>query len=155
MKTIDHPSPNFGERRLPVSMIVLHYTETADCGTALRVLCDAASPHPVSAHWLIDRDGTAYRLVDESKRAWHAGASFWDGVSDCNSASVGIELVNSGSEAFPMPQMEALAELCAGIARRHAIRHVVGHSDIAPGRKCDPGALFPWAWLRAKLKADA
>ncbi len=151
MKIIDHPSANFDERRLPVSMIVLHYTETKDCAQALRILSDPAAAHPVSSHWVIDRDGTVYRLVDESKRAWHAGVSFWDGITDCNSASVGIELVNNGAEAFPQPQMESLAELCAAIMRRHAIRHIVGHSDIAPGRKRDPGPLFPKDWLLARL----
>lgn len=151
MKIIEHPSANFDERQLAVSMIVLHYTETKGCAEALYVLCDASSFHPVSAHWLIDRDGTAYRLVDESKRAWHAGVSYWDGITDCNSASVGIELVNDGAEAFPMPQMETLAELCAGIRTRHDIRHIVGHSDIAPDRKRDPGPLFPWDWLRKRL----
>ena len=144
MKIIDHPSPNFNERLLPVSMIVVHYTETVDCEQALRILCDPNLPHPVSSHWVIDRDGTVYRLVDESKRAWHAGVSFWDGITDCNSASIGIELVNNGSEPYPKPQMEALAELCADIRKRHAIRHIVGHSDIAPDRKRDPGPLFPW-----------
>ena len=154
MEVIDHPSANFNDRRLPVSMIVLHYTETKDCELALRVLCDASSPHPVSAHWLIDRDGRAYRLVDESKRAWHAGVSHWDGIDDCNSASIGIELVNDGEEDFPPPQMESLAALCAEIKGRHAIRHIVGHSDIAPGRKRDPGPRFPMDWLLARLSAS-
>lgn len=148
MKIIDHPSPNFDERRLPVSMIVVHYTETVDCEQALRILCDPTLSHPVSSHWVIDRDGTVYRLVDESKRAWHAGVSFWDGITDCNSASIGIELVNNGSEEYPMQQMEALSELCAAIKERHAIRHIVGHSDIAPDRKRDPGPLFPWEVLK-------
>lgn len=137
-------SPNFDERRLPVSVIVIHYTETKTCEQALRILCDASAPKRVSAHWLIDRDGTAYRLVDESKRAWHAGRSFWDGIEDCNSASIGIELVNDGFEEYPQPQLDALAELCSEIRSRHAIRYIVGHSDIAPGRKRDPGPLFPW-----------
>lgn len=141
---VEHPSPNHGERSLPVSMIVIHYTETEGCDEALRTLCDPSSPHPVSAHYLIDRDGTSYRLVDESRRAWHAGRSFWKGIEDCNSASIGIELVNSGSEAFPSAQIGALASLCADIMARHAITDIVGHSDIAPGRKRDPGPLFPW-----------
>lgn len=150
-EVIDYPSPNFDERKLPVSMIVIHYTETKTCEAALRILCDADSARRVSAHWLIDRDGTAYRLVDESKRAWHAGKSVWDGIEDCNSASIGIELVNDGAEEYPAPQLEALVELCAGIRGRHDIRHIVGHSDIAPGRKRDPGPLFPWGRFRAKM----
>ena len=146
-KIIEKPSPNYDERRLPVSMIVIHYTETKTCDQALRILCDGSAPKRVSAHWLIDRDGTVYRLVDESKRAWHAGKSFWRGIEDCNSASIGIELVNDGTEEYPQPQLHALAELCAGIKSRHAIRDIVGHSDIAPDRKRDPGPLFPWKML--------
>lgn len=146
-KIIENPSPNYDERRLPVSMIVIHYTETKTCDQALRILCDVSAPKRVSAHWLIDRDGTVYRLVDESKRAWHAGKSFWHGIEDCNSASIGIELVNDGAEEYPQPQLDALAELCAGIKSRHDIRDIVGHSDIAPDRKRDPGPLFPWKML--------
>ena len=147
IKIIEQPSPNFDERKLPVSMIVIHYTETKTCEQALRILCNADSPKRVSSHWVIDRDGTVYRLVDESRRAWHAGKSFWDGIYDCNSASIGIELVNDGKEEYPEPQISALVELCAGIKSRHAIRHIVGHSDIAPDRKRDPGPLFPWGVL--------
>ena len=108
---IDRPSPNFDERKLPVSMIVVHYTETKTCEQALRILCDPAAEKRVSSHWVVDRDGTVYRLVDESKRAWHAGRSFWDGIEDCNSASIGIELVNDGTEAYPEPQIAALVAL--------------------------------------------
>ena len=148
IKIKDHPSPNFDDRKLPVSMIVIHYTETKTCESALRILCDPDSAKRVSSHWVIDRDGTVYRLVDESKRAWHAGKSFWDGIEDCNSASIGIELVNDGAEVYPQPQLDALVELCDGIKSRHDIRHVVGHSEIAPDRKRDPGPLFPWALVR-------
>ena len=148
MKTEDHPSPNFDKRKLPVSMIVIHYTETKTCEQALRILCDPNAAKRVSSHWVIDRDGTVYRLVDEAKRAWHAGKSFWDGIEDCNSASIGIELVNDGAEVYPQPQLDALVELCGEIRSRHAIRHIVGHSEIAPDRKRDPGPLFPWALLR-------
>jgi len=147
LRIINNPSPNFNERKLPVSIIVIHYTETKTCGQALDVLCDANSGNRVSAHWVIDRDGTVYKLVDESKRAWHAGRSFWDGIDDCNSASIGIELVNDGSEEYPEPQISALVQLCAEIKRRHGIRHIVGHSDIAPDRKRDPGQRFPWGSL--------
>ena len=148
IKIEDHPSPNFDERKLPVSMIVIHYTETKTCESALRILCDPDSAKRVSSHWVIDRDGTVYRLVDEAKRAWHAGKSFWDGIEDCNSASIGIELVNDGAEVYPQPQLDALVELCDGIKSRHDIRHIVGHSEIAPDRKRDPGPLFPWALVR-------
>ena len=148
IKIFEHPSPNFDERKLPVSMIVIHYTETKTCESALRILCDPDSVKRVSSHWVIDRDGTVYRLVDEAKRAWHAGKSFWDGIEDCNSASIGIELVNDGAEVYPEPQLDALVELCDGIKSRHDIRHIVGHSEIAPDRKRDPGPLFPWERVR-------
>lgn len=144
----DCPSPNFDERKLPVSMVVIHYTETKTCEQALRILCNPDVTNRVSAHWVIDRDGTIYRLVDESKRAWHAGKSFWNGILDCNSASIGIELVNGGAEEYPEPQISALVALCTSIKVRHPIRYIVGHSDIAPGRKRDPGSLFPWERLR-------
>ena len=115
---IDRPSPNFDERKLPVSMIVVHYTETKTCEQALRILCDPNAAKRVSSHWVIDRDGTVYRLVDESKRAWHAGKSFWDGIEDCNSASIGIELVNDGAEEYPEPQLAALVAIDFDTLRR-------------------------------------
>jgi len=148
---IERPSPNFDERQLPVSMIVLHYTGMPDMQGALDRL---TSPDArVSSHYLVDEDGTIFRLVDESNRAWHAGKSRWRGISDVNSASVGIEIVNPGHEfgyrPFPKEQMDALVPLIGEIVRRHPIRpgYVVGHSDIAPGRKEDPGELFDWARL--------
>ena len=147
----EEPSPNFNERRLPVSMIVLHYTGMQSAAEALERLKDPAAE--VSAHYLIDEDGTVIRLVDEAKRAWHAGRSFWRGITDVNSASVGIELVNPGHEfgyrPFPDAQMEALVPLLADIVRRHDIprANVVGHSDVAPARKIDPGELFDWDML--------
>jgi N-acetylmuramoyl-L-alanine amidase len=147
----EEPSPNFNERRLPVSMVVLHYTGMQSAAKALERLKDPAAE--VSAHYLIDEDGTVVRLVDESKRAWHAGRSFWRGITDVNSASVGIELVNPGHEfgyrPFPDAQMEALVPLLGDIVRRHDIprANVVGHSDVAPARKTDPGELFDWDML--------
>ena len=130
-------------------MIVLHYTGMPDCEGALDRL--TSPKRKVSAHYCVDEDGTIYRLVDESKRAWHAGKSRWRGVTDVNSASVGIEIVNPGHEfgyrAFPDEQIAALIPLVADIKERHGIGrgNVVGHSDVAPARKEDPGELFPWA----------
>ena len=154
MTIIERPSPNHDERRLPVSMIVLHYTGMRDAGEALARLCDAEAK--VSAHWLVAEDGTLVRLVDEGRRAWHAGAAYWRGVADVNSASVGIELVNPGHEwgyrPFPEEQMAALEGLMREIFRRHPeirLDHVVGHSDVAPRRKQDPGELFDWPRLAA------
>lgn len=147
------PSPNWNERQLPVSMVVLHYTGMERAEAALAQLCDPAKE--VSAHYLIEEDGAVHRLVREERRAWHAGRSCWRGVTDVNSASVGIELVNPGHEfgyrPFPDAQMEALLPLLAGIVQRHDIprANVVAHSDIAPARKQDPGELFDWDLLAA------
>ncbi len=149
------PSPNFDERRLPVSMVVLHYTGMRGADEALARLRDPGAK--VSAHYLIDEDGAVTALVPEAKRAWHAGASFWRGITDVNSASIGIELVNPGHEfgyrAFPDAQIEALLPLLADIVDRHGIApdNVVGHSDVAPSRKQDPGELFDWPRL-ARLR---
>lgn len=147
----DTPSPNWNERKLSVSMVVLHYTGMKSAQDALDRLCDPAAE--VSAHYLIEEDGTVHRLVAEDKRAWHAGRSYWRGITDVNSASVGIELVNPGHtlgyRPFPEAQMEALIPLLAGIMARHNIApaNVVGHSDVAPVRKIDPGELFEWEVL--------
>lgn len=149
-------SPNFNERLLPVTMIVLHYTGMKTAAEAIERLCDPAAS--VSAHYVIDEDGRVTQLVDEDRRAWHAGQSYWRGITDVNSASVGIELVNPGHEFgyrdFPQAQIEALLPLLADIKRRHGVSrsNVVGHSDVAPARKQDPGELFPWERLaRYKL----
>lgn len=145
------PSPNWDARAAPVSMVVLHYTGMPDPAAALERLVDATAK--VSAHHLIDEDGTVTALVDEDKRAWHAGHGFWRGITDINSASIGIELVNPGHEwgyrAFPDAQIEALLPLLARIVRRYDVprANVVGHSDVAPARKEDPGELFPWGLL--------
>jgi N-acetylmuramoyl-L-alanine amidase len=145
------PSPNCNERALPVSMVVLHYTGMQTGKEALDRLCD---PHAqVSAHYLINEDGTVHALVPEAKRAWHAGRSYWRGITDVNSASVGIELVNPGHEwgyrPFPDAQMAALIPLLHAIVQRHDVprANVVGHSDVAPLRKEDPGELFDWDLL--------
>lgn len=145
------PSPNRNARQLPVSMIVLHYTGMETAQAALERMCDPAAE--VSAHYLIDEDGTVIQLVDEAERAWHAGKSSWRGITDVNSASVGIELVNPGHEfgyrPFPDAQIDALLPLLGDIRRRHNVPrgNVVGHSDVAPARKQDPGELFPWPRL--------
>ena len=147
----DCPSPNFDARSLPVSMIVLHYTGMPDAQGAIDRL---RSPEAgVSAHYVIKEDGEILCLVDEVMRAWHAGKSYWRGITDVNSASVGIEVVNPGHEfgyrLFPDEQVAALIPLIADIKARHGIGrgNIVGHSDIAPARKEDPGELFPWAAL--------
>ncbi|HEX2804532.1 MAG TPA: N-acetylmuramoyl-L-alanine amidase [Sphingomicrobium sp.] len=157
MAFIERPSPNFDERALPISMIVLHYTGMPDAGSALDRL---TSPDAgVSAHYFVDEDGTTYQLVEESKRAWHAGKSRWRGVTDVNSASVGIEIVNPGHEfgyrPFPDEQIAAVIPLIASIKERHGISrgNVVGHSDVAPARKEDPGELFPWDALAKRRLA--
>ncbi len=163
---IDCPSPNFDERRLPVSLIVLHYTGMADAASAIARLTDPEAK--VSAHYLVAEDGEILRMVNEGKRAWHAGMSSWRGITDVNSASVGIEIVNPGHEfgyrPFTDAQMEALVPLVKGIVDRYGIApaNVVGHSDVAPRRKLDPGELFDWELLaryglalhRPKAKAD-
>lgn len=143
------PSPNCGERRggARPDLIVLHYTAMASVAEARARLCDPA--HEVSAHWLISETGSAEPLVDEAMRAWHAGAGAWGAVTDVNSRSIGIELANSGSQPFAEPQMAALERLLTAIMARWAIppERVIGHSDMAPGRKSDPGPRFDWRRL--------
>ncbi|SEO16684.1 N-acetylmuramoyl-L-alanine amidase [Pseudorhodobacter antarcticus] len=142
-------SPNFGERRdgLRPEFIVIHYTAMQSCAAAAARLCDPVAE--VSAHYLIDYDGTVQVLVPEGLRAWHSGAGSWRGFSDMNSRSIGIELANDGFEPFPEPQMVALERLIAGIMARWGIgpAGVIAHSDMAPGRKTDPGARFDWRRL--------
>jgi N-acetylmuramoyl-L-alanine amidase len=151
MTIIDAPSPNFNERALPITMIVLHYTGMQDAASALARLSDPLAE--VSSHYLVAEDGQVVRLVAEDKRAWHAGRGSWRGTTDVNSASIGIEIVNPGHEfgyrPFPDEQMDAVVVLVGDIVRRHGIApsNVVGHSDIAPARKLDPGELFDWARL--------
>lgn len=150
---VDRPSPNFDERRpgAPVDILLLHYTGMRTAEGALARLCDSAAK--VSAHYTIDEDGAVYRHVTEEKRAWHAGVSYWAGERDINARSIGIELVNPGHEFgyrdFPEAQIAALIALSHGILKRHPIppRRVLGHSDVAPRRKIDPGEKFPWARL--------
>lgn len=144
------PSPNFGERRNAIkpAMIVLHYTGMKEGRVAEDWLCDDRSQ--VSAHYVVHEDGRIVQLVSEKHRAWHAGKSCWRGQSDINSASIGIEIVNPGHlfgyPDFPDAQIEALIDLCLGVGQRWSIKPelVLAHSDVAPGRKIDPGEKFPW-----------
>jgi N-acetylmuramoyl-L-alanine amidase len=148
---IRRASPNFDRRQLPVTMVVLHYTGMVDAEAAILRLCDPAAK--VSAHYLIDEQGRVVMMVDEAMRAWHAGRSWWRGVADVNSASVGIELANPGHDfgyqPFPEAQMTALMALLPEVVARHGVvpANVVGHSDVAPTRKSDPGELFDWERL--------
>lgn len=155
MKIIDHFSPNSDSREgHAVDMLVLHYTGMASATQALERLCCATSK--VSAHYMVDEDGTTYCLVPEDRRAWHAGVSTWRGTTNINQRSIGIEIVNPGHEfgyrPFPAAQMKMLAMLAREIITQHKIpaRNVVAHSDIAPARKEDPGELFDWQTM-AKL----
>jgi N-acetylmuramoyl-L-alanine amidase len=149
----DRSSPNHDARPGDgvVDMLILHYTGMQSAAAALDRLCSAEAK--VSAHYVIDEDGTVWRLVPEERRAWHAGVSSWRGRRDINGASVGIELVNPGHgidyRPFPEPQMAALETLARDILRRQPIPpdRVLGHSDVAPQRKQDPGELFDWARL--------
>ncbi len=148
-ETIPHSSPNFGPRRdgLTPHLIVLHYTAMESAEAALARLCDPEAE--VSAHYLIAGNGQVYQMVAEDQRAWHAGAGEWAGQDDINSRSIGIELDNRGDHPFSEPLMHSLEELLRQIMRRHSIiaTGVIGHSDMAPGRKSDPGPHFDWARL--------
>jgi len=143
------PSPNFNERAQKsfIQYIVLHYTAMEPAQKAVERLCDPQ--HEVSAHYVIDYDGQITQLVDEDKRAWHAGESSWKGQDDLNSRSIGIELVSMGSKPFPQPQIESLQKLIKEIMQKHNLKSpcLLGHSDIAPLRKEDPGVFFPWKKL--------
>jgi N-acetylmuramoyl-L-alanine amidase len=156
LKLVERPSPN-NDARSPqraVDMLIVHYTGMTSTEAALDRLCDPDAS--ASAHYLIDEDGTVYRMVPESRRAWHAGASSWAGETDINDRSIGIELANPGHEfgyrPFPEAQMASLEVLCADIVKRHPIapRRVLGHADISPSRKRDPGEFFDWRRLAAK-----
>jgi N-acetylmuramoyl-L-alanine amidase len=151
IETIPAPSPNFNARTAPPNMVVLHYTGMQTGQAALDRLRDPEAK--VSAHYLVEEDGRVFALVAEERRAWHAGVSFWKGETDINGLSIGIEIVNPGHEwgyrAFPGVQIAAVIELLSEIRGRWDIPDVriVGHSDVAPARKEDPGELFPWARL--------
>lgn len=141
----DHPSPNHGDRRgQRPELIVLHHTGMADTAAARARLCDPGAE--VSAHWLVHENGRAEALVPEDRRAWHAGAGSWQGRPDVNSRSIGIEIANPGNQPFPLRQMDAVAALIRQIMARWGIgpEGVIGHSDMAPDRKSDPGPRFDW-----------
>lgn len=153
MKIEAKPSPNFNDRKHPIDMLVFHYTGMETGQEALDRMCDAVAE--VSAHYMVWEDGRIVQLVGEDKRAWHAGVSSWQGDTDLNSRSIGIEIVNGGHDwplaedvlpPYPNAQIEALIELSRGILERWDIpaTRIVGHSDIAPARKVDPGEHFPW-----------
>jgi N-acetylmuramoyl-L-alanine amidase len=159
LQIVAHPSPNFGPRPPAqgqdgplVDLLVLHYTGMQSAEVALERMCDPEAQ--VSAHYMVDEDGSILQLVAEDQRAWHAGVSAWRGVSDINSRSIGVEIVNPGHEfgyrPFPDCQMDAVEWLCQGILQRHptiSVGGVVAHADIAPERKEDPGELFDWSRL--------
>ena len=154
---IEHvASPNFNERKHPLDMLVLHYTGMATGEDALERMCDPKAE--VSAHYMVWGDGRITQLVEEDKRAWHAGVASWQGQQDLNSRSIGIEIVNGGHDfrapdgslpPYPRPQIHAVLDLVHDILGRHAIpaTRILGHSDIAPLRKQDPGEHFPWERL--------
>jgi N-acetylmuramoyl-L-alanine amidase len=156
MELIDLPSPNFDDRPagMPIDILLLHYTGMQSADVAIDRLRDPAAR--VSSHYVIDEDGLILRLVPEEKRAWHAGVSCWAGSRDINARSVGIEIVNPGHEfgyrPFPELQMRSVAALSQQIIAQHRIpgRRVIGHSDVAPLRKQDPGELFDWRGLAAQ-----
>jgi N-acetylmuramoyl-L-alanine amidase len=148
-----HPSPNFDRRGEggQIDMLVFHYTGMENADAALARLCDETAE--VSAHYFVDEDGSVLQLVAENERAWHAGVASWRGASNINQRSIGIEIVNPGHEfgyrAFTEAQMTSVIALSKGILTRHSIpgRNIVGHSDVAPARKADPGELFDWSRL--------
>jgi N-acetylmuramoyl-L-alanine amidase len=151
LSIIDLPSPNQDERGEEIDMLILHYTGMKTAQDAIDRLRDPAAA--VSSHYVVNEDGTVFRLVPEDRRAWHAGVSHWRGHSALNARSIGIEIVNPGHEFgyrdFPVLQLAAVCDLCLGIVARHAIpaRNIVGHSDVAPDRKEDPGERFDWRAL--------
>jgi N-acetylmuramoyl-L-alanine amidase len=153
MRLLAAASPNFDARRAPPDMLILHYTGMPSGEAALERLCDPEAK--VSAHYLVEEDGRVFALVEEARRAWHAGVSSWRGDSDINARSIGVEIVNPGHEfgyrPFPEVQIAALIDLVGEIRERWTIDDalILGHSDVAPRRKQDPGELFPWRGLAA------
>ena len=156
LKIIQAPSPNFDERTLPISCLILHYTGMETGEAALERMRNPDAK--VSAHYMVEEDGRIFQLVDEERRAWHAGVSEWQGETNINSNSIGIEIVNGGHDhpnadgtlpPFPDVQIIAVIALCKDIESRHGKLTLLGHSDIAPARKIDPGEHFPWYGLAA------
>ena len=152
LEFIEAPSGNFDARTAPPEILVLHYTGMKTGPEALERLRDPNEPR-VSAHYMVEEDGRIFRLVAEERRAWHAGVSYWKGRRNINGVSLGIEIVNPGHEfgyrPFPDAQIAAVIALVGDIRSRWTIedRDIVGHSDVAPDRKDDPGELFPWVSL--------
>jgi N-acetylmuramoyl-L-alanine amidase len=153
LELIDAPSPNFDARNKVPDMLVLHYTGMESGEAALERLRDGEREGRVSSHYMVEEDGRVFRLVPEERRAWHAGNSFWKGEEGLNHASIGIEIVNPGHDfgyrAFPDAQIAAVIALIGDIRTRWQIddNRILGHSDVAPARKIDPGELFPWKRL--------
>ena len=151
MEITHAPSPNWDRRVVPPDMVVLHYTGMATAAEALERLRDPAAK--VSAHYLVEEDGRVWALVPEERRAWHAGVSVWAGERDCNGRSIGVEIVNPGHEwgyrDFPPAQVDAVCALLDGVRGRWSVPdgRILAHSDVAVGRKIDPGERFPWAEL--------
>ncbi len=151
MNIVQSPSPNYDERQLPITLLVLHYTGMESGAAALKHMCTEQSK--VCAHYMVSEEGAVHQLAAEKSRAWHAGVSSWNGESDINSASIGIEIVNGGHDYglpnFPKAQIGVVISLCKSILARHDIStfNVLAHSDIAPERKQDPGEKFPWQQL--------
>jgi N-acetylmuramoyl-L-alanine amidase len=148
------PSPSHDERNEPVDILLLHYTGMVSADEAVARLCDPASK--VSCHYLVHEDGRIVQMVPEARRAWHAGLSVWEDETDINARSIGIEIANPGHEYgypdFPDAQIEAVIRLGLDTVARHSIprNRVLGHSDVAPRRKDDPGEKFPWDRLAAE-----
>lgn len=153
LNVIAMPSPNFNDRKTPITLILLHYTGMESGAAAIARLCDRQAQ--VSAHYVVEENGRILQLVGDDKRAWHAGVASWQGETDINSASIGIEIVNGGHDfglpVYPAVQVERVIALVGDLMTRHGIaaHRVIGHSDVAPGRKRDPGEHFPWATLAA------
>lgn len=153
LEFIEAPSPNFDARNKVPDMLVLHYTGMQTGEAALEQLRNGEREGRVSSHYMVEEDGRIFRLVPEERRAWHAGVSFWKGEEGVNHASIGVEIVNPGHEfgyrPFPDVQIAAVIALIADIRTRWSIddNRILGHSDVAPGRKQDPGELFPWKTL--------
>jgi N-acetylmuramoyl-L-alanine amidase len=145
------PSPNHDERQFATDILLLHYTGMTSTAEAIQRLCDPVAK--VSAHYVVEENGNIVQLVPEVRRAWHAGESSWEGVTDINSHSIGIEIGNPGHSYgypdFPEPQIAAVIALCRDLVARHRFRsdRVLAHSDVAPLRKWDPGEKFPWERL--------
>lgn len=157
MKIIQRPSPNYNQRApgSTIDLIVVHYTDMLSAEDALHRLCDPQSE--VSAHYLISKSGEIYQMVNDEHRAWHAGVSSWQGETDVNSRSIGIELDypghTNGLVPYPEAQINALLTLCKHLQETYNIHktQIIGHEDVAPGRKVDPGPFFPWDHFRNQL----